>query len=154
EGVHQVQIDLAGVKYMSSAGIGTLIAFYKQFKAIQGSFAVVNASAPVRTLLNLTKLDSLLVQDNVHSAPIPPPAPFRVIESRGVQFEVHDLAPGASLKCSTVGDASLLANRDFGEAHCHTVSFPASTFAIGLGAFGSDFSDCRSRFGEFLSVAG
>ena len=60
EGVHQVQIDLAGVKYMSSAGIGMLVAFYKQFKAIQGSFAVVNASAPVRTLLNLTKLASLL----------------------------------------------------------------------------------------------
>src|SRR5207249_4220327 len=50
--------------------------------------------------------------------------------------------------------ASLLAGCRFREEDCHTVSFPASTFAIGLGAFGNDFSDCRSRFGEFLSVAG
>src|SRR5438552_9175868 len=67
EGVHQVRLDLAGVKYMSSAGIGMLVQFYKQFEAIQGSFTVINASASVRTLLSLTKLDTLLVADGGRS---------------------------------------------------------------------------------------
>jgi hypothetical protein len=31
---------------------------------------------------------------------------------------------------------------------------PDTSFALGLGAFGESFSDCRSRFGEFLAVAG
>ena len=153
EGVHQVRLDMADVKYMSSAGIGTLVEFYKQFKAIQGSFAVINASAQVRRLLNLTKIDALLIFDSIQSMPAAAAA-SRLVESAGVKFEVHDIAPGATLKCSTVGDASLLAGGRFREADCHTISVPPSTFAIGLGAFGNDFSDCRSRFGEFLAVAG
>jgi hypothetical protein len=31
---------------------------------------------------------------------------------------------------------------------------PPGTFAVGLGAFGRDFADCRERFGEFLAAAG
>src|SRR5262245_1128631 len=61
EGIHQVRLDLAGVNYLSSAGIGTLLEFYKQFKAIQGSFTIIRASSQVQTLLRLTKLDSLLL---------------------------------------------------------------------------------------------
>jgi anti-anti-sigma factor len=38
EGVHDVQVDLAGVNSMSSAGIGTLVEAYKEFDAVQGSF--------------------------------------------------------------------------------------------------------------------
>jgi hypothetical protein len=34
------------------------------------------------------------------------------------------------------------------------VRFPVSTLGVGVGAFGSGFDDCRSRFGEFLAVAG
>src|SRR5262249_42025644 len=34
------------------------------------------------------------------------------------------------------------------------MAFPASTIAVGLGAFGHEFADCRNRFGEFLAVAG
>ncbi|PYS05520.1 MAG: anti-sigma factor antagonist [Acidobacteria bacterium] len=155
EGVHQVRLDLAGVKYMSSAGIGMLVQFYKQFEAIQGSFTVINASASVRTLLSLTKLDTLLVADGGLARPAAAVAPLiRQLERGGVIFEIFDIAAGAALKCVTVGDASLLAGCRFREADCHRISFPASTFAVGLGAFGNDFTDCRSRFGEFLSIAG
>jgi anti-anti-sigma factor len=153
EGVHQVRLDLAEVKFMSSAGIGTLVDFYKQFEAIHGSFAVVNPSSQVRTLLNMTKLDTLLIFDSIRAVPAAA-LPFRVAEYGNVKFEIHEIAPGASLRCSTVGDASRLDGCRFREEDCHSVSFPPSTFAVGLGAFGNDFSDCRSRFGEFLSVAG
>src|SRR5262249_4188144 len=58
EGQHHVQLDLAGVNYMSSAGIGTLVDSYKKFKAIHGSFTVINPSPQVRKLLALTKVDA------------------------------------------------------------------------------------------------
>ena len=35
-----------------------------------------------------------------------------------------------------------------------SVPFPEQTFAVGLGAFGGNFSECKDRFGEFLTVAG
>jgi len=154
-GVHRVYVDLAEVKYLSSAGIGTLLQFYKQFEAIQGSFRVINPSEQVRTLLKLTKLDALLIVDAAQNAPAAPSAPVqREIEIAGTKFEIHDIAPNATLKCFTVGNPSLLDGCRFSEKDCHRLSFPTSTIAVGLGAFGSDFTDCRSRFGEFLSVAG
>jgi len=156
EGVHQVRLDLAGVHYLSSAGIGTLVDFYKQFQAIHGSLILVNASAQVRKLLSMTKLDTLLIpSDDPRGAPSSATSPlFRELERGGVMFEIFDIAPGAAMKCSTVGDPRLLQGCRFGKEDCHTVSFPASTLGIGLGAFGADFEDCRRRFGEFLTVAG
>src|SRR5262245_52506584 len=68
DGVHQVRLDLSDVSYMSSAGIGTLIHFYKEFKAIHGAFSVVRVSAQVRTLLSLTKLDTLLIAEGTAAA--------------------------------------------------------------------------------------
>src|SRR5881397_2421946 len=114
QGVHEVRLDLAGVKYLSSAGIGTLVQFYKQFEAIQGSFTIVNASTPVRTLLSLTKLDTLLVADSVLARPlVPTPAPFRQLERGGITFDIFDLASGGRLKCAAIGDPSLLAGCRF-----------------------------------------
>src|SRR5262245_33198544 len=154
-GVHQVRLDLTEVIYLSSAGIGTLIHFYKQFEAIHGSFGVINPSVQVRKLLELTKLDALLIMDPAQvELPCPTPPKLREMELRGTTFEIYDLAPAASLQCFTIGDASLLNGCHFRDSDCHSVSFPASTFGIGLGAFGGGFSDCRGRFGEFLSIAG
>jgi hypothetical protein len=34
------------------------------------------------------------------------------------------------------------------------MDFPESSFAIGLGALGENFDECRGRFGEFIAVAG
>jgi len=42
----------------------------------------------------------------------------------------------------------------FSAADCQSVALPAGTFALGLGAFGTDFSHCESRFGEFLATDG
>jgi anti-anti-sigma factor len=154
EGVHDVRLDLSGVNYLSSAGIGTLVEAYKEFEAIQGSFTVVHPSTPVRTLLTMTKLDALLIAGASPTAPAPAAPLVRQLERSGVVYEIFDLAPGESLRCVTVGNPSLLEGCHFRAEHCQAVRFPASSFAVGLGAFGNDFPDCRGRFGEFLSVAG
>jgi len=155
EGIHQVRLDLGGVNYLSSAGIGTLVQFYKQFQAIQGSFTVVHASPQVRTLLNMTKLDALLVADAAAQAKETATAPTtRCLEHPSGNFEIFQLAAGETLTCEIIGDPSLLEGCRFKESDCRRLQFPASSFAVGLGAFGNDFTDCRGRFGEFLSVAG
>jgi anti-anti-sigma factor len=155
EGAHHLRLNLAEVAYMSSAGIRVLVKFYRQLQGIQGSFAVSNPSQPVKTVLELAGLATLLMGSTMPS--VPPstmPEGARQIERENATFEIFEQAPGAALICQTIGDPELLLGCRFGEEHCHNVLFPETTFAVGLGAFGHSFADCRNRFGEFLAVAG
>src|SRR5205814_5693483 len=61
QGSHQIQLDLSQVAFLSSAGIGTLVRLYKDLKSIQGSFAVSNCSRNVLKVIQLSKLEDLLV---------------------------------------------------------------------------------------------
>jgi len=154
-GMHQITLDLSEVVYLSSAGIRVLVKFYKQLQGIQGSFIVSNSSEPVKTVLEMAGLNTLLLAGAISSA-VPSSAPERVkrLERGNATFEIFECAPGASLTCRTVGDPEMLLGCRFGEEHCQTLSFPEAEFAVGLGAFGNGFTDCRNRFGEFLAVAG
>jgi anti-anti-sigma factor len=155
EGAHHLRLNLAEVAYMSSAGIRVLVKFYRQLQGIQGSFAVSNPSQPVKTVLELAGLATLLMGSTMPS--VPPSTTSegaQQIERENATFEVFEQAPSASLICQTIGDPELLLGCRFGEEHCHNVLFPETTFAVGLGAFGHSFADCRNRFGEFLAVAG
>src|SRR5439155_12070967 len=131
------RLDLSGVNYLSSAGIGTLVEAYKEFKTIQGSFAVVHPSPQVRTLLTMTKLDALLIAGASPAAPAPTAPLVRQLERSGVTYELFDLAPAESLRCAAVGNPALLEGCRFRAEHCQAVRFPASSFAVGLGAFGT-----------------
>src|SRR5947208_16303430 len=102
----------------------------------------------------MTKLDALLFAGASPAATAPTGPLVRQLERSGVTYEIFDLAPGESLRCAAVGNPSLLEGCRFRVEHCQAVRFPASSFAVGLGAFGNDFSDCHGRFGEFLAVAG
>jgi anti-anti-sigma factor len=155
EGAHHLRLNLAEVEYISSAGIRVLIKFYRQLQGIQGSFAITSPSEPVQTVLELAGLATLLTSGAAPPTPAADaPARARQVERENATFEIFDHVPGASLTCQTIGDPDLLVGGRFGEEHCHNVLFPDTTFAVGLGAFGSSFADCRSRFGEFLAVAG
>jgi anti-anti-sigma factor len=155
EGAHHIRLNLAAVEYISSAGIRILVKFHRQLRGIQGSFAISIPSEPVKTVLELAGLATLLISSPTPSVPeSAAPERARHIEREHATFEVFDHAPGASLTCQTVGDPELLSGCRFGEKHCRKVLFPDTTFAVGLGAFGNDFADCRNRFGEFLTVAG
>src|SRR5262245_47929313 len=61
DGSHHIRLDLSEVAFLSSAGIGVLVRFYRDLKSIHGSFAVSNCSPNVLKILELSKLDKLLV---------------------------------------------------------------------------------------------
>jgi anti-anti-sigma factor len=155
EGAHRLRLNMAAVEYLSSAGIGVLVQYYGKLKEIHGSFAVTNPSRPVQVVLGMAKLDALLVADiRPPSALLPTLFPLRRFERAQTKFEVFEYVADATLKCRTVGAPELLDGCRFGAEHCQQMAFPTSTFAVGLGAFGHEFADCRNRFGEFLAVAG
>src|SRR6266567_1464387 len=166
QGSHHIQLDLSRVAFLSSAGIGTLVRLYKDLKSIQGSFAVSNCSRNVLKVIQLSKLEDVLVakampeslppNEATESPKVEAPAPraIRQIESCGAIYEVYPLAPGSKLECRRLGNASLLERCGFAKEHCRTLQFSDSTFAIGLGALGEHFEDCQGRFGEFIAAGG
>jgi anti-anti-sigma factor len=154
-GADRIRLNMAAVTYMSSVGIRVLLRFYKQLEGIRGSFAVVNPSEPVNTVLELAGLEALLITATASAAAsVAAKGAARPFERGAAMFEVFDRAPGEKLRCTAIGDPSLLERGTFAEQHCRTVSFPENTIGVGVGAFGRAFDDCRSRFGEFLAAGG
>jgi anti-anti-sigma factor len=156
-GHHRVRLDCADVTFMSSAGIAVLMKVRKELARIDGSFHVVNPSKPVATTLALARLADLLVEGPQAAEAAPAAKPETTVRRREIDdasFEIYDLDPRATLTCRTIGDAQLLSTGRFTEAHVLEGDPAPPAFAVGVGAFGESFDDCRPRFGELLSVAG
>ncbi len=149
DGHHRLRLNLSGVTFISSAGIAVLVKFYKRLIAIKGGLAISSTSKPVRAVLDITRLSSLLIEETPSAAP----ETFvgRALVHNGLVLQVFDLAPSARLVCRTYGDDEPLSAIG---AHGATLACPETRFALGIGAFGGTDADCTDRFGEFIAVAG
>ncbi|WP_309380402.1 STAS domain-containing protein [Cerasicoccus frondis] len=145
-GEHHVQLDLADVHYLSSAGIRLLLKTFKQLKAIEGSFHIVNPSDNVANVLRLAGLQPLLAEV---AQPQAAGAAVSSCESDSAQFEIHGATPPAAVKVSSFGDESALTA---GAGQLHDFESPA--FLIGVGAIGRNSVDNHDRLGELIAVAG
>ena len=155
DGNHHIRVDCSQVSYLTSAGIGVLVRVYKELQRIHGTFHVVNPSASVSMVLHTTRLhDVLILPPGEGTAPPERQRPSRRLEHQGVGLEVYDLHAAATLTCRAIGTPAPLAQGAFDEGHCTSFEGMSPAFALGVGAFGASFADCRGRFGELLSVAG
>ena len=152
QGHHRIRLDCANVAFLSSAGISVLVRAHKTLTGISGTFHVVNPSAPVATVLRVTRLYDALVDPVASDAP----ATMRMRARRvhdGVVFELFDLGSTSGLTCRALGltpsiDAAATATE------CTSVEGLSPAIMVGVGAFGDGFEDCRARFGELLSIGG
>ena len=153
EGHHRLRLDLSNVSFISSAGIGVLVKYYRRLESIEGSLAIVRASAQVRSVLNMTKLTAMLVDDTPSDDPSTLTVGSTAVR-RGLIFEVFELDPAATMSLKAVGGAHPIGSPADRQTAPVALSCPASTIALGVGAFGASDSDSRHRFGEFLAVSG
>lgn len=63
DGATKLAIDLTGVNYMDSAGLGMLVYAYGAINEKNGSFRLCGVTARVLSLLQLTKMDTFLAID-------------------------------------------------------------------------------------------
>ena len=156
EGHHQLRLDLQQIVFLSSAGIAVLVKVYKQLGTIGGSLVVVNPSATVHTILQITKLAGLLLESGI-PAPADAAAPVAAstrVERGDAILEAFELQRDGTLACRVIGDPAPLARGAFMADSCTSLGSRSPQFALGVGAFGEGFDDCRPRFGELISVAG
>ena len=60
ESEKSVIIDLAGVPYMDSAGLGSVVSVFTSCQRTARGFAIIGLSARIRTLFQITRVDGLL----------------------------------------------------------------------------------------------
>ncbi|MBI1314427.1 anti-sigma factor antagonist [bacterium] len=164
---HRILVRLGGVNYLSSAGIGALLATKKRLTGLKGFFGICDLQSDVERVLKQTRvLDRLLCNPNEILADVPMGtmtlmSKMRVASQDGVDLQIFRLGdePSAlrgetAMTCRCVGDPAAIGAARFDSADCRGVRFPKTAIGLGLGSLGDDFESCRERFGEFLAVAG
>lgn len=154
EGADHILLDLSEVHYISSAGIRVLLDYYQQLKGIQGHFGIAQISENAKSVLDMSGLSTLLLASAAPIREVPAEQEMTEKEGEFARFLVFPEDPDATIRCRLIGNPDLLDGCRFEQQNLHQVSFPDTSFGLGLGAFGETFEECRERFGEFLAVSG
>jgi len=167
-GQHHIDLDLAQVNYISSAGLRILVKYFKQLNSVNGALRVVQATDFVLSTLQISGFADRLVapqssprrEEAEVTGGVPSPPSHggghtaQRWERNGVTFESHELPGGHALDCQLHGRPEKFSSGQLTDAENKRVRFDADVFGVGLGAFGSGPEDARGRFGEFLAAAG
>jgi anti-sigma B factor antagonist len=69
QGIHKLILDLSGIEYLDSAGLGVLMMLYGNMKVRGGQFRLVAPSAKVLDVLKSTRANSILnIDRNLEAA--------------------------------------------------------------------------------------
>jgi len=68
-GERRFRVDFRRTRYVDSSGLGVLVAMSKKVRQERGALILTNLDADLRTLFELTKLDTLFQFDDAPSAP-------------------------------------------------------------------------------------
>jgi anti-sigma B factor antagonist/stage II sporulation protein AA (anti-sigma F factor antagonist) len=153
-GWQSIALDLSAVTFLSSAGIRVLFETQREARKAGGDCLVSVASDPVRKVLELTRLDTILMRpaapDGLHDR-----VAAKVVVSRDIEV--------AALRLVGLEDPSVkpLLGRRVGSALAMTASDPPSerlvlsgtSFAIGLAAVPGEGATVTSA-GESLAACG
>ena len=146
-GRHAIELDLAAVEFLSSAGIRALLRSQRQVAAVRGSFALLAPRDLVRSVLKTAGL-SMLVKDSAPAAARPADSAQQVAHrGPGCDWSGAWNASAPAARVAVHGEAGRP------EAPATDVACGRDELAVGIGALGAD-GDPASRAGEFLSVAG
>jgi anti-anti-sigma factor len=157
DGVDDVTIDVRKVDFLSSAGIGILLKYYKLLVGINGMLRVVNPTDTVLSVLELSGLTNLLLASREAPAQSRAPAvvsDLSTIERDGMVLRVYPADPQPAMTVSVLGNTAKLERERFQSGDEVLKPFGLQSIALGIGAFGKSFDECKDQYGEFLSVAG
>lgn len=143
-----VGLDLAGITFLSSAGIRILVKQNKAFRALLGELSVVAMSDNVKEVLDMVGLiDIFQARDVVANM-----EDNSKLKSHGYLFKSNYLSGGESSVMMSHINAEKVKTCSFKKEDSVLLSAKNSLWGIGIGAFGADFEDCSSRYGEFLAL--
>jgi len=150
EGHYIVWLDMSGVVFLSSAGIRILVKQHKAFRLISGELGICLFSESVQTVLEMVGMVHLF-KCREKDAKIIIEVPIEGMERFGYRFIKKEIQEEVT-NLAIIGNPHKIREGTFTQEDSHLMRLLAPRFALGIGAFGPDFSDCQSRYGEFIAL--
>jgi anti-anti-sigma factor len=150
DGSYHIIMNMAGVQYLSSAGIRILVSQYKKIKKIGGSFVLEALSDSVSEVLDMVGMKTMLTEE----APAviqTEKVKLKFQEINGYRFD-NDVISDEPMTIHSTGDPGLALTSAFTTADNKKIKFSLNHYGLGIGALGDSFEDCKSRYGEFLAI--
>ncbi len=150
EGSYNFIVDMREVNYLSSAGIRILVSQYKKIKQLGGLFVLEALSPAVSEVLNMVGMLKILTEGTPAQIPVEKEQ-SRSLEINGYRFS-KKIVSDKPMKLSSEGNPGAVMESGFTSDSNVKIRFTADKFALGLGAIGDGFDDCKKRYGEFLAL--
>ena len=148
-GIYDMQLDTSGIVYISSAGIRILVKQYKNLQSVGGNLSISAFSPQVEEVLNMVGMVPMFSKKKTSDIPDTTLSEEAYIAD-GFRFMPTQENESARMKISLQGDPELMRGGQFTTSS--SLEFGNDRYAVGIGAIGSDFDDCKHRFGEFLAL--
>lgn len=158
-GQRTLVVDLAELRYVSSAGLRVFLMAQKLLRKVGGRVIVYQAQEAVRQIFHLSGFLSLFElaasQDELAAllAGQAGGAQSRRLEVEGLALELIE-RPGPPARLTVLGSQDKLAQAAYGPEDMLAMPAGPGLFGAGLGCFGESFEDCRDFFGEALIIEG
>lgn len=149
-GDHQLIIDAEEMKFLSSAGIRSLLIIYKKLMEVKGSMQIVNAQPVIASTLTMVGFKSWLGGDT--AATDIPAARKPQEESPGNKREVYVLDAKAKLTFTLEAGWKPWEKTD--SSAIKKICFPENVFALGIGEAADQEKYSPEQFGDFLAIEG
>lgn len=147
-GQYKIVLNFAEVAFLSSAGIRVLIKFYKELKEVGGFLNFTALPDKINHVVELAGLKHLF-EDQQHNET----ERFQTDEFENESGIFKVLGRGNDrMSLEIQGQALSKSSASYSKNDVSNIEFSGDTYALGLGAIGDDFEDCKSRMGEYLAV--
>jgi anti-anti-sigma factor len=157
EGGRELRLELAGVSYISSAGIRVLLSQWKELRRAQGRLSITSVSHEVGRILQLAGLGMLLegaVSLTESTTQTSKDLKHDGWSGTGFSGESEELSTTARWRGKLIGPRETPLNFATTTSPLEAVKLPASALALGLGALGNSDAECAPRLGEMLAAGG
>jgi len=149
-GHYRISLDLLLVDYLSSAGIRVLVKCYKEMKAINGDFSLINLTPEVKKIIGLVGMDMLIGKpesdDNDPTTNVK-----NEITLDNTIYIVENLKPKNRCTINLYGNPGDFYS-DAGDIMLTKKTLARAEYGLGLGAISPDTEDAKNRLGEFIAL--
>lgn len=157
-GRRTIVADVAGVNYVSSAGLRVFLSFQKELKKAGGEVCFLRTAPAVFSIFEtsgFTKIFRFLASPDEMASLVVSRAGS---QAREVVFESGTLKvltyEGRAGGLSVIGTEEKLPSADFTESGVRSVQASRVDFGAGFAALGNDFENFREYFGESAIIDG
>ncbi len=160
-----VIFNLAGVDYLSSAGIRVLLGLKKRLKLRDGTLALINVQEFPKSVLEMAGFQKVLdVYPSLQEAKIAcrekPREEGLLFGIKHPSFKVDgvtfSIEPGSPKTASLIvtGDLLKVLESSITARDIRTLGFKEADYSLGLGALGKDAADAMPLMGEMITLHG